>query len=207
MCLTLKCPWNVMYSILAGRFHTGKVLSWVSQRQSQPPASCWNQRNHKNVTASVIIPPCCLNACPEKKKRVRLPVSLSHALTHRQTYMYVCSCLQDKQILSGVAVQFANFPFSHIHTQYISPDKCKTWQCKITYTEKWWKPRAVGHTDNKRGCCNTWPASKNTEIYNILKTERHWMILRFTWMKMILQCINCYLQLADNIKKHFCYYR
>lgn len=107
MCLTLKCPWNVMYSILAGSFHTGKVLSWVSQRQSQPPASCWNQRNHKNVTASVIIPPCCLNACPEKKKSEAACFSLSHTLTHSFTGRHTCmfSCLQDKQILPG----------SHIH--------------------------------------------------------------------------------------------
>lgn len=62
------------------------VRPWVSRSQSQsrPPASCWNQRNHKNVTASVIIPPCCLTACPRKQW---LPIAFSLSYTHTHFFM------------------------------------------------------------------------------------------------------------------------
>lgn len=170
-----------MYSILAGSFHTGKVPSWVSQRQSQPPASCWNQRNHKNVTASVIIPPCCLTACPEKK-RVRLPVSLS--VTHRQTYMYVCSHVcKTNRFSQGVDVQFANFPFSQTHTPNTSAQtntSTRLDSAKLHTLRSGGKPGLSGiQTIKKAAAIHDQPAKTQWENYNILKTERHWMILRF----------------------------
>lgn len=65
---------------------------WVSR--SQPPASCWNQRNHKNVTASVIIPPCCLAAWwPAPENSSEAGFSLTHTL--------LFSCSLDPLILKS----------------------------------------------------------------------------------------------------------
>lgn len=92
---------------------------WVSR--SQPPASCWNQRNHKNVTASVIIPPCCLAAWwPAPENSSEAGFSLTHTL--------LFSCSLDPLILksdthiflSGYGCPFclAFSPHTHTHLKF-----------------------------------------------------------------------------------------
>lgn len=141
MCLRLKCPRNVMYCPLASSLHAGTEADrerkqaeqpWVSQ--SQPPASCWNQRNHKNVTASVIIPPCCLAAwwpAPENSSEAAC-FSHSHTCTHTHAHTVLFSCspcplvliphthtqIHTRWFLSGYGCPFCLLFSAHTDTVY-----------------------------------------------------------------------------------------
>lgn len=115
MCLRLKCP-------LASSFHAGTETKqaeqqWVSQ--SQPPASQWNQRNHKNVTASVIIlPAASLPDSLPQKIAARLAVSLS--LRHTQPRSRVLCSLSSSHLWhtdSFLTAHFACFLSAHTHTE------------------------------------------------------------------------------------------
>lgn len=154
---------------------------WVSPSLSQPPASCWNQRNHKNVTASVIIPPCCLTACPRKQW---LPISFSLPYTHT----IISLCPTDTQIFTGCGCPFytrGGHIGAHIY-RHTGPGSVKVPLFSPLRTGA--NPRlsdTVTHRTSPATTDQTAETQRATAI--IIKTESQYFTLRLICRRMRLQ--------------------
>lgn len=157
MCLRLKSPRNVMYCPLAISVHAGTETDREQQcvSRGQPPASHWNQRNHKNVTASVIIPPRCLFAwwpAPENSSEAAC-FSVSH--THSLRLMFSLS--SRSHLWHTLTLTHTDFSlwlpillafFLHTHRR---PDIAKSYRLQFAFpTENCCKPKAVIHIQTSR---------------------------------------------------------